>query len=257
LEHGVIDVGIIAALYREIAPLVRGSDWRSSRRMGPGYQAYEHENVLLVCSGIGGEPARKTAEALIASVSPSVLLSVGLAGALTPTLKAGSIFFPAMVLDAATGSLIDSSLMPEVAGFVRSGVLVSASGVVSPESKHLLAAKYDGDAVDMEAASVAQVAAKHGARFLALKAISDEYNFPMPDLCPYIDPEGRFLTGRFVLRTALRPSTWPVVGKLASNSGKAAQELSAVLRNLLDAGVLCVDRTACESRNRSMESSLK
>jgi adenosylhomocysteine nucleosidase len=257
LERGVIEAGIIAALYREIAPLVRGSGWRSSRRIGSAYQAYERENVLVVCGGIGSEPARKAAEALVAAVKPSVLLSVGLAGALTPTLKAGAVFFPATVLDAATGSAIDSNLMPEVAGFPRSGVLVSAARMASPESKRLLAAQYHADAIDMEASSVACIAATHGLGFLALKAISDEYNFSMPDLCSYIDPEGRFLTGRFVLRTALRPSTWPVVGKLASNSSKAAQELSGVLRNLLDAGVLNSGRAACERSNRSMESSLK
>jgi adenosylhomocysteine nucleosidase len=257
LGRGVIEVGIIAALYREIAPLVHGSGWRSSRRMGPAWQTYESENVLLVCGGIGGEPARKTAEAVVAAVRPSALLSVGLAGALTPVLKAGAVFFPATVLDAAIGSAVDSSLMPEVAGFPRSGVLVSTSGVARPESKHFLAAQYHADAVDMEAASVARVAAKHGVRFLAIKAISDEYNFPMPDMRPYIDADGRFLTGRFALHTALRPSTWPVVGRLASNSSKAAQELSGALRQLLDAGVLNVARAACERGNRSMESSLK
>ena len=51
----------------------------------------------------------------------------------------------------------------------------------------------------MEAAAVAVAAEKHSVAFAAVKAISDEANFEIPGSERFIDHEGRFHTGRFIL----------------------------------------------------------
>ena len=63
--------------------------------------------------------------------------------------------------------------------------------------------------VDMEGAAVAQVAKEHGLEFAAVKAISDDADFPMPPLNRFIDENGKFAT-RHV--SDLRSASPEVVG---------------------------------------------
>ncbi len=78
--------------------------------------------------------------------------------------------------------------------------------------KQELLARYGADVVDMEAAAVAQVAEARGLKFAALKAISDEAAFVMPPLDRFIDENGRFATGSFLMYVALRPRWWSSLG---------------------------------------------
>ena len=241
-------VAIIVALEREIAPLLKDPRWQavdlisegsarrvSARQDDPVYRNYESEQGLIMCAGIGATAARAAAEKLIPCFRPTVLISAGLAGGLTPHWKAGDVIFPATIVQAPAGAVLQTGLLPEAAGIKRSGVLVSTPSIAGAGIKSLLARQFQADAVDMEAGAVAEIAAAHGIPFVAVKAISDEYDFPVPDLGRFVDPQGRFLTGRFLLHAAVRPRTWPAVGKLASNTKKASQELCRVLRILVEA----------------------
>src|SRR5689334_7328930 len=97
-------IAIIAALERELAPLVR--NWRSTRltEEGRSFRLFEHENLVAFAGGIGPEAARIAAAAVIRYRQPQVLLSAGLAGALVRSLKVGSVIAPAIVIDAASGT---------------------------------------------------------------------------------------------------------------------------------------------------------
>ena len=55
----------------------------------------------------------------------------------------------------------------------------------------------------MEGAAVAQVAKERGLKFAAVKAISDDAAFEMPPMNRFIDENGRFATGRFLMYVAL------------------------------------------------------
>src|SRR5690242_4160620 len=79
-------VAIVAALEREVRPLVK--HWRvvEHEYAGRKFRAYECEEAVLVCGGIGTEPARRAAEAIIATYGPSCVYSVGFAGALDASL---------------------------------------------------------------------------------------------------------------------------------------------------------------------------
>jgi adenosylhomocysteine nucleosidase len=161
------------------------------------------------------------------------LISAGLAGALTPAGKVGQVLLPSSVLDAATGGRAEAHVLPEIAGLRQAGLLVTSQEVAGPESKELLARQIGADWVDMEAAAVAAVAADHRLPFVVVKAISDECGFAMPPLQGCVDAQGRFLTGRFVRRVAVRPALWPALRRLAVNSRQAAGELCRVLSILL------------------------
>lgn len=216
---------IIAALEREIGPLVK--DWRVVEGSSLGaYRTFEKGNTIVVCSGIGPRAALRSADRVLARHNPRLLVSAGLAGSLVPELKVGDIIIPANVINSSTGVRI-----PTGQGI---GSLVSASDVAAQEAKRLLARQYSAQAIDMEAAVVAYAAAERRVPFMAVKAISDEIDFPLPDMNHFIDAQGRFMTGKFLSHIALRPKLWPVVRKLRADSFLASQQLCAELRNLID-----------------------
>ena len=97
-------VAIVAALEREVRPLIK--QWRSVERDYDGrkYKFFENDRAVLVCSGIGAEAARRATEAIIKLYAPVLVQSAGFAGALDPTLKVGTVLTPICVIDAKDGS---------------------------------------------------------------------------------------------------------------------------------------------------------
>src|SRR5215472_12474110 len=137
------EVAIVAALQREVAPLVRS--WRVSDQEhgGKKFRFFESGNAVVVCGGMGFEAARRATEAIIALYRPSVVLSVGFAGALDETLRVGDVVEARSVLDARDGSRTETGS--------GSGVLVSFPAIAGAEQKKKLAKSYGAQAVDMEA----------------------------------------------------------------------------------------------------------
>jgi adenosylhomocysteine nucleosidase len=211
------EVAIVAALEREIGPLVR--NWKSANRehSGRSFRFFEFEQRVAVCGGIGAQAARRATEAVISLYKPHLVLSVGFAGALDGSLQVGQVFEPRLVIDAGDGSRTDTG--------AGSGVLVSFASVAGPEQKARLASAYQAQAVDMESASVAKGAEAHGLRFAAVKVVSDDASFRMPSLERFLRSDGSFASRSFALHAALRPWTWGVIFRLAQNSAKASQQL--------------------------------
>lgn len=221
-------VAMVAALEREVRPLIRR--WRRVEREHDGrqFEFFEFDDAVLVCGGIGAEAARRATEAVIGLYQPELIQSVGFAGGLDPALKVGAIVFPKRVVDARDGSRVET-----VSG---SGTLISSSMTAGAEQKRKLAESYSAQAVDMEAAAVARGAQARNICFVAVKAISDESDFAMPPMDRFVDREGKFRSGRFVIFAMFRPWLWRRVIQLAANSAKASRALCVVLeRNLNNA----------------------
>jgi adenosylhomocysteine nucleosidase len=213
-------VAIVAALEREVRPALKR--WRvlEGEHEGRHFCLYENDCCVLVCGGIGVEAARRAAELLITRYKPEMIVSLGFAGALDATMNVGDIFVPHRVRDAGDGSTL------EVEG--GEGELVTFASIATAVQKANLAAAYGAQAVDMEAAAVARAARLHGIRFEAVKAISDDNNFDMPELENFIK-DGQFCTAGFVAHTVIRPWLWPGLFRLAKNSGRARKTLCAWL----------------------------
>jgi adenosylhomocysteine nucleosidase len=210
-------IAIVAALGRELRGLAKISRRVEREYEGRKFIFFEHGERVAVCGGIGVEPARRAAEAVIALYHPAQLVSVGFAGALLPDLRVGDIISPATVIDARDGSHI------MIEGGV--GTLITFMAVASPKQKVKLAQAYGAQAVDMEAAAVAAAARAHGIRFTATKVISDGLDFEMPETARFIDAHGRFRAASFAVYAAVRPWLWLRLAQLASNSNKAARIL--------------------------------
>jgi adenosylhomocysteine nucleosidase len=219
------EIAIVAAMEREIHGLVR--KWRVAERefSGRRFRFFESADCVAVCSGVGPDGARRATEAIISLYKPGLVQSVGFAGALDKTLSVGQVLEIRQVVDARDGSRANTGL--------GSVVLVSFPSVAGPDQKAKLAAAYQAQAVDMEAASVAKGAEAHGLRFAAIKVISDEAGFPMPSTESFVAKDGEFQAGRFALHAAVRPWMWGTVLRLARNSKLASNRLSAYLEQNL------------------------
>ncbi len=217
-------VAIVAALEREIAPLI--TNWTRIQREHDGrkFTFFEQDDIVAVCGGIGMQSTRRAAEAVIALYHPAELHSVGFAGALNKSLHVGDILSPGVVIDGRDGSRHD------VNG--GTGTLLTFMAVADAAQKRKLAQAYSAAAVDMEAAAVAAAADTHRIVFGATKVISDELDFDMPGIGNFISVEGRFKTPGFVLYVVLRPWLWKSVVVLARNSRKASRALCANLEDL-------------------------
>jgi adenosylhomocysteine nucleosidase len=235
---------IIAALDRELHPLVEGWARTFLESGGRSLVCYEQRGMVAVAGGIGCERAEQAARAAVASFQPEVLISAGLAGALIRSLKVASIVTPNVIVDAARGVEYRCQLGGDVVG---GGVLVSSGAIADAEAKAGLVERYHALVVDMEAAGVARVAQETGTGFRCVKAISDELDFALPPLHRFVDEEGVFQSGRFAAWAVLRPRHWLAVVRLARNSAKAAKALAARLEkdlagNVRSATVVTLER---------------
>jgi adenosylhomocysteine nucleosidase len=216
-------VAIVAAMQRELGPLAR----HAKLRQLDGVYLYELPSALLAIGGIGRNNAQRAAELAVREAGPTLLVSAGIAGALTPHLKAGDIVRVRDVVDEATGE--------HYATIGGDAVLVTSSRVAGIQGKRRLAALYAASAVDMEGAAVARVAKERGISFAALKAISDELDFPMPPLGQFVDARGQFHELAFAGFVAVRPKWWLPAVRLANNSQLAVRNLADALNHLIDA----------------------
>ena len=227
-------VAIIAAMEREIAPLVRGWQRGTLPSGERTFMLLERDGVVAVVSGIGCKNAEVAARAVLEQHRPALLISVGLAGALIRSLKVASVFTPNVVVDAADGAEFRCTAD---GNHVSGGVLVSAGEIAGAEAKQELVNRFHGLVVDMEAAGVARVAQEEQIGFRCVKAISDEADFVMPPMGPFVNAAGEFQSSKFVLWAALRPWQWARIAALARNSKRAIAALSDRLQTDLASGL--------------------
>lgn len=216
---------IIAAMKRELAPLVPNWPSHLFSHNARTFRVYEHKHLAAVAGGIGSGAAAVAAQAMIAQYRPQMLISVGVAGALVPDLMVGTVFVPSIVIDSASGT--------EYRCDAGSGILVTSTAIAGNVSKRALAEKFRASAVDMEAAAVAEVAREERTNFRCVKAISDEADFVMPPLNQFVDGEGQFKTAQFMAWAAIRPSQWPRVLALSRNTNRAIEALCDYLTSLV------------------------
>jgi adenosylhomocysteine nucleosidase len=222
-------IAIVAAMEREIAPLIRGWQVRTLYQSGhasPQYRLFENGDATVICAGMGEGPARRATATVIREIAPSRVVSVGFAGALDGSLKVGDVFEPRIVVNAKDGSRTDTGSGEKA--------LVSCAFVAGKGQKSKLREAYCASAVDMEAAAVAQGAQAAGIEFAALKAISDAEGTDMPPMGEFIGDNGEFYRSRFVLYVAARPRLWGMTFALARNSGRASRALCAAIARYLE-----------------------
>ncbi len=232
-----IKTAFIVAMEREVQPLLEECEpltvddflsvQDSANTLRHPLSVYRWESGIVVCSGPGYKNAASAARQAIDRFSPEMVVSIGFAGALAPGMKVGDIFVPRHIVSERTGSAFTSPR--------GKGSLVTADTVAGADRKRVLFARFRAQAVDMEAAAVAAVAASRDCEFLALKVISDELDTPIDFVEPFIKPEG-FRVAAFLAHLSIRPWLWPTVFCLRRNSCLAAKHLCGAIRVLTTQG---------------------
>ncbi|HTU52221.1 MAG TPA: hypothetical protein VMF56_16645 [Acidobacteriaceae bacterium] len=217
-------IAILAALPREVAPLVR--NWSApvvSRREGTS--VWESEHAIVACAGMGTERVTLTLELAESRGPLRSVISVGYAGALRQGMRITGVYWPSIVIDGQTGE--------RFACEDGEGVLLTADHVVGRDEKPKLAAQWNADLVDMEAATVARLAKERSLPFRTLRAISDPVDENLPNLSRFTDTRGGFQSASFAMYVALHPWLIPTTVKLGKQSARASQAIAAALQQVL------------------------
>lgn len=220
-------IAIVAAMAREIRPLV--GDWKLEESAA-GVTVYSSERAVVAFAGIGAQRATLATAAALRFGSAHLLISAGWAGGLHPEIAAGAAHRVKRVVDGATGEVYESE------SFKDDGTtLVTTGRVASLAGKKKLREQYSGDLVDMEAATVARLARVKDLPFLAVKAVSDAYDFELPGMEGFITQDGQFREATFAMYIAVRPHLWKAASQMGRTSAAAAEALCRELATLIAA----------------------
>jgi len=223
MDHRVSRIGIVAALPRELAPLVRG--WRREGNLWLG--SIGGRDAVATCAGMGAAAATRACQGLLATGNLESIVSIGYAGSLSCGLRPPQACAIREVIDAATGERFSAD--PE------GQRLITLDRVAGAEDKRRLAEQHQAVLVDMEAAAVARFAREHGLRFLCFKAVSDGPNDALPDFNRFTDSRGQLRLPALSVWAAAHPRYWSAFWRLGQNSRRAAAELAILVsRSLAD-----------------------
>ncbi len=180
--------------------------------------------VVLVANGPGPKLAGDAVDAVDRNEQVDALVSMGFCGGLQPSLGACDIFVATQVNGVAP------ALLPVTQKPFQSGALLSIDRVVSTAAEKATLAK-NADAVEMEAAAVADRAKRYRVPFYAVRVVTDtcEESFPL-DFNQVRNADGRFSRARIVAAALRSPGTvLPELIKLNKTTKRAAQALGDFL----------------------------
>lgn len=219
-------VVFVAALEREVAGLVRG--WKQVRG-SRGEICFVQGATTVACAGMGAARAVLAVDFALSLGPASRLISVGWAGACRASIRVGEIVEADVVIDARTGERFFPQLEREIG--LRAPV-VTVAAPAGRQEKRRLAESYQAAAVEMEAAAVARLAQARELPFAAIKAISDDAAFEMPEMGRFVTAEGRLREAAFGWHVARHPRLWRPVMEMARGSRVAAERLWAAMREV-------------------------
>ena len=217
-------LAFIAAEAREFAGLLRNADLASKLDWPVSFArmaVVKGNSVLLAANGPGPKLAAQAVDVVRERVQVDGLVSVGFCGALDPALSPCDIFVATEVLGVGAASLPAVSPRP-----YKRGKLLSTDRVASTVAEKTELRKSGADAVEMEAAAVAERAEHWNLPFYAVRVVTDTAgeSFPL-DFNQLRDPEGRFDRVKIIAAALRNPGSFPALIKLDRRCKAAAQVL--------------------------------
>ncbi len=129
----------------------------------------------------GGMPAGAAAAAsALADEGATALLSFGLAGGLSPSLAAGTLLIPAMIVTDKGRCETDAALNAWLGGTTGHVLAAGTQVAATRAEKHALAQRTGAHAVDLESGAVMDVARLRGLPFAALRVVCDPAGSDLP-----------------------------------------------------------------------------
>jgi adenosylhomocysteine nucleosidase len=223
--------GIVAALAAEARLLGRARPHGAVLALADG--------TLLLVSGMGPSAATEAAQRLL-EAGATALVSFGVAGGLDPALEAGALVLPDEVL-AADGArhatahgwreLVAAAVADRYPA-CRGALLTCREPLCSPAEKLTAFRETGAVAVDMEGFAIAEIAARGGLPFLAVRSVLDAAADTLPPtLLGAIDARGAASLGRVLGAIVRAPREWPDMLRLARRCRAAARPLLSIARS--------------------------
>lgn len=242
-------IGLIAAMSQESRALLRYiQGWKRvalGAFQGARFQLMDRD-CLLVTTGMGLARAAAGTRALLAAVSPHVLISFGIAGAVNEHLHIGDVVVagnncslemdrlgrpqPLALLSQVAWEAAAQALQPEGAQLLPGTAITTRGSQFVPQSQETMA----HPVLEMETAGIAQVAAEVGIPLVSIRSVSDGPQAPIPfDLEAVLDDEYNFRTGKMLMLVLRSPRIILQSRQVARNSRKAADCAAKVLLAVL------------------------
>jgi adenosylhomocysteine nucleosidase len=199
-------------------------------------------NCLLVQSGIGLKRAMDATHALLSVTSPLFLVSFGVAGAVKDDLQIGDVvvasntclldkgipgqFLRLAPMSEAARGAATQALRPRGARLVSGTALTTrGSQTVQPGPKEIA-----HPVLEMETAGIAQVAAEQGISLIALRAVSDGPQAPIPfDLEGVYDEQYNLRMSKIIKTVFRHPKIILQSSRVSRNVKKAADNAAIAL----------------------------
>ncbi|OWK45095.1 Adenosylhopane nucleosidase, HpnG [Fimbriiglobus ruber] len=204
----VASVVVLFALEREAAPFRRA--------------VRDNDRVRVVITGIGRAAAAETIEKVLSGPLPQLVVMAGFCGGLRPGLAVGDVVAPAEVVDEASGRWA-------CAGNGSGRLLTTTRIVATPSDKRSLGERHRADIVDMESAAVADVCARVGVPFRAVRAVSDTVETALSPALVRLLASGNVSPFRACLALFRTPSLLGEFLRLARDTALAARQLAPAL----------------------------
>lgn len=225
-----MSAGVVAALTAEARTLGASVVRRDGLTVTSG-------GHLVAVSGMGGAAAA-IAAGLLAEAGATTLVSWGLAGGLDPTLCAGTICLPDVVVGASGRALATDHHWRELVGAailarrVVHGTLLTSERSIDDVAGKAAAFRGTGAAaVDMESLAIAEVAAARGLPFIAVRVIVDTATMSLPGAVLAATAAGQVRVLKLLLGVAQSPGDIAPLIRLALRYRAARQALVAVARS--------------------------
>ena len=193
------------------------------------------DGVVAVAGGGDALGLARKLEALHGDITG--VISIGLAGALSPLLKVGDVVIADQIYFGAEKWRCDNlwrvALAAKLPG-AHQGALIGSNVIL--EKSDAKAALYDASgalAVDMESQVAARFAAERQLPLAALRVISDAAGHALPPAALVaMMPDGGIAIGKVLWSLANNPLQLPALIRTGSHSGKAFKELLRCRRSL-------------------------
>ena len=238
-------IGIIAAMSQERDACLRFIKKGKRSFLGPfrcDHFRLVDRDCRLLTSGMGLKRAAQATRTLIEAFRPQLLVSMGVAGAVSAELKIGDVvasrntclldkglpthFQPLALLSDAAWQAAVQALQPRGARlFSGTAVTTRGSQFVQNQAEELT-----NPVFEMETVGIARIAAERGVPLLSLRAISDGPQEPIPfDLEGMMDEDANLRMGKLFKAIIAYPRIIPQLLRMGWNTTKAAENAAIAL----------------------------
>jgi adenosylhomocysteine nucleosidase len=174
-------------------------------------------DCLMVTSGMGHKRAMHGTRALLAATSPHLLVSFGIAGAVSDDLRIGDVIVArnTCLLDMGLpgqfrplASLSEAAWNAATQVLQQDGARLVAGTAITTRGSHVLQPLEEiaHPVLEMETAGIAQVAAEMGIPLVSIRSISDGPQSPIPfDLEAILDEKYNLRIGKMLMMVLRSP----------------------------------------------------